>query len=396
MQRQKKVILLALTLVLIATASSATILSINSGHARVAQNVNLIWEHTYGGTGDDRAFHAAAVEDGFLVVGSSTSLENNRTTAWALRLDSKGEQVWNRTFSQDAGSEFRQVLALQDGFLLVGTVFLGSDGGDGLVVRVDEDGNVAWNVTLRARDGLNKLFSASLSGDCCYLAGLTSAAGSSDSDVWLVKLDADGDILWNMTFGGPSGDAGRAVAAFEGGCVVAGYTDVTGNGDYDFLVLRVNGSSGLVWSKRFGGLQSDKAYTVATCADGFVVSGDTRSVGSGDADAWLIKVGLDGDLLWERAAGGSGFDAPTCLSAMSGGGFVVGGTTFSFGNGQRDFWLFAVADDGEVLWSGTVGRGGFEEAYAILDCGEGEFAMAGWTSSIGVGKYDFYVVKLSR
>ncbi|MBM4401242.1 MAG: hypothetical protein FJ045_04750, partial [Crenarchaeota archaeon] len=84
---------------------------------------NVLWERTYGGTGDDRAFHAATDGNDFVVVGSSASFEQGKTTAWVLRLDHDGNMLWNRTFLEGAGSEFRCVLGLADGFLLVGNMF---------------------------------------------------------------------------------------------------------------------------------------------------------------------------------------------------------------------------------------------------------------------------------
>jgi hypothetical protein len=81
-------------------------------------------------------------------------------------------------------------------------------------------------------------------------------------------------------------------------------------------------------------------------------------------------------------------------------GYFVGGTTFSFENGQRDFWLFKIDDSGKVLWSCTVGRSNYEEAYVVLLAAgnvhaENEFFMAGWTNSVGEGRYDFYAVTLA-
>jgi len=93
--------------------------------------------------------------------------------------------------------------------------------------------------------------------------------------------------------------------------------------------------------------------------------------------------------------GGEGFDMPNCVTVSNYGGYLVGGFTFSFGNGERDFWLFKVDDQGNVLWSCTVGRSAFEEAYTVLEVAANEFVMVGWTNSIGQGHYDFYLAKVS-
>ncbi len=371
----------------------------NSAVSAASDSVNLLeanvlWERTYGGAGDDRAFHAATVADGFVVVGSSTSFQQDMPTAWVLKLDHEGNVLWNQTFFEEAGSEFRYVLCLDDGFLLVGNVFLPSGDTDGYVVRVDDDGNLSWNLTLGGAE-VDKLFSAVETQDGFVLAGLTFSFGN-DSEVWVVKIDSDGNGVWSKTYGGTMEDAGRAIAKVEGNhYVVAGYTNSIGNGDYDFLLLNIDASGSLLWNKTYGGNQSDKAYAIAETAGGCVAVGDTRSKGEGESDAWIIKVDANGGLIWEGTVGGEGFDMPTCITASNYQGYLVGGFTFSFGNGERDFWLFKVDGSGNVLWSCTVGRTEFEEAYAALEVAENEFAMAGWTNSIGQGHYDFYVAKIS-
>jgi hypothetical protein len=374
-------------------AKNFTVSAANSDPVNLLR-ANVLWEKTYGGAGDDRAFYATAVADGFVVVGSSTSFEQDKTVGWVLRLDNEGNTLWNQTFFQGAGSEFRQVLSLDDGFLLVGNVFLPSGDTDGYVVRTDAEGNLSWNITLGGGK-VDKLFSAVETQDGFVLVGLTYSFGN-DSDVWAVRMDVNGNVVWNKTYGGSMEDTGRAITLTENHhYMIAGYTNSMGNGDYDWLLLTIDNSGNLLWSKTYGGLQSDKAYAVAETAGEYVIAGDTRSKGSGDNDAWIIKVYSNGNLLWDKTAGGEGFDMPNCVTVSNSGGYLVGGFTFSFGNGERDFWLFRVDDSGNIPWSSTVGRSGFEEAYAVLEVAENEFVMAGWTNSIGQGHYDFYVVRIS-
>jgi hypothetical protein len=355
---------------------------------------NVLWEKTYGGAGDDRAYYAASVADGFVVVGSSTSFEQDKTVAWVLKLDNDGNMVWNQTFLEGEGSEFRCVLSLDDGFLLVGNVFLPSGDTDGYVVKIDTEGKMSWSTTIGGGN-VDKLFSAVETQDGFVLVGLTYSF-SDDADVWVVKMDANGNVVWDKTYGGAMEDAGRAITSAENqSYMIAGYTNSMGNGDYDFLLLKIDAAGDLSWNKTYGGLQSDKAYAIAETAGTYVIAGDTRSKGSGDNDAWITKIDSNGDLLWDKTAGGEGFDMPNCLTVSNSGGYLVGGFTFSFGNGERDFWLFKIDDTGNIPWSSTVGRSTFEEAYAVLEVAENEFVMVGWTNSIGQGHYDFYVTKIS-
>ncbi len=395
-QRKRALLLFSFFLLVVVMVSVLSVnLTGNSGAFQVAKGANLIWERNYGGAGDDRCFYAANAENGYVIVGSATSFGQGATSAWVLRLNQDGNVVWNRTFSEGVGSEFRYVAGLDDGFLLVGNIFLSSGGTSGCAVKIDEDGNVMWSVTLEAGSGVNKLFSATKVQDGFVFVGLTESAGSGSSQVWLVKLGFDGNVVWNKVYGGLMDFAGRGVALMQDGCyLVAGYTNSIGNGDYDFLALKIDAAGMLLWNRTYGGVESDKAYAVASAVDGCVIVGDTRSQGSGDSDAWIIKIDLEGNLVWEKAFGGSGFDTPTCITPLSDGSYAVGGITFSFGNGLRDFWLFKVDDGGNVLWSCTVGRSNYEEAYAVVQDTADRFVMAGWTSSLGEGRYDFYVVKI--
>lgn len=358
------------------------------------QPAKLIWEKTFGGSGDDRAFSAVKAGDGYLIVGSSTSLIENSTVGWIVKVDAGGNMIWNHTFPAECGNEFRQVLSLEDGFLLVGNVFKASGVEDGYVVRLGTDGNVLWNLTVGG-EGVNKLFAGSVASDGFVLAGLTYGVGE-NSDVWVVKVSDAGGLVWQKTYGDvASDDAGRGVVRDGNGFCVAGYTNEKAEQDYDFLLLKLDASGKVVWRQTYGGTQSDKAYAIAKASDGYMLVGDTHSKGSGDSDAWAVKAKSDGIFEWDLAFGGADFDQATCVANSADGGFLVGGFTFSFGSGKRDFWLTKLDGSGRELWSCTQGGVNYEEAYAVLETGQYEFVMAGWRNYAEGGPYDYYIAKIS-
>lgn len=392
--RAKKQIALLSCLLLIASWVTGTS-RVPTAAAAAVCSAEVIWEKTYGGAGDDRAFYAIALSGGFLVVGSTSSLYPNKTAAWALKLDDDGNVIWNRTFSDQENSEFRYAIALNDGVLLVGNTFSMSGYTDGYVVKVDVDGKPIWQVHI-SNSEVDKLFSAVKTRDGFVLAGLTASLGNSGADVWVVKINENGNLTWSKTYDLGRDDAGRAVALSDDNqYFIAGYTNSAGNGNYDFLLLKIDSEGNLLWSKTYGGTESDKAYVMLNVAGGLLIAGDTRSKGEGDSDAWVIRVNLEGKLIWERTIGGQDFDMPTCIAYSKINGAVVGGFTFSFGEGYRDFWLFKIDDEGQVLWQATTGRGGYEEAYGLIEVAENTFVMAGWTNSIGRGAYDFYIVEIN-
>ncbi len=394
---KKNQLFIAIVIVLVVISLVIVTAAIKPAQLQVAQGAELNWEKTFGGTGDDRAFYVANAEGNFVVVGSSASFVQDKTVACIVMLDCEGSQLWNRTFLAGSGSEFRYVAPVVDGFLVVGNVFYASGYEDGLVVKFDTQGNVVWNTTLRANDGINKLFSGAVDGADLVVCGLTQfSSDASSSQAWVVKLNQNGNPLWNTTTNQPTECTARGITVTQDhSYMTAGYTNINGRGNYDFFAVKFDQQGELLWNRAYGGNQSDKAYAITASGSSCVIAGDTRSKGAGDCDVCVIKIDLNGEQIWGQTAGGKDFDSPSYIATSPNGGFIVAGTTFSFGNGYRDFWLLKLDESGNVAWTCTVGRSNYEEAYAAVYDGDGGYVVAGWTNSVGAGgRYDFYVVDL--
>jgi hypothetical protein len=386
---------IAAALILLIFAAPCFLQNFACADENVVNGGSLVWEKTFGGTFDDRAFYATATDDGVLVVGSTRSIIANQTIAWAIQLDQAGNPEWNRTYS--AFSEFRYIINLPDGFLLVGNTFPVGVEPVGCAMKIDFQGNSEWNITLGSQK-INRLFSAAKAADGFVLAGLTQTQDDAPANIWLTKINNNGNLLWNKIYNTPNDDAARAIATLDGNTFfVAGYSDTSGDGNFDFLLLKIDADGNQLSSQTYGGTESDKAYTLTPAGDGFVVAGDTRSEGAGDSDALIIKINQNLEQQWKHTFGGSGFDSPTYIKALAdGSGFVVCGTTFSFGNGYRDFWLLKLDNNGNQLTSCTMGRNGYEESYSAVEVSKESFVVAGWVSQTLQGApYDFYVVKVA-
>jgi hypothetical protein len=395
------VVLLAILMVL--TLGASTIFAITKLDNSPSVNVlpaKLDWTKTYGGAADDRAFYALPVKNGFLVVGSSRSILSDTTVGLALKLDNDGNQVWNKTYLEGFGTELRCAVNLNDGYLLVGNVF--SEAGDvnGYITKTDNLGNILWSTTVGGT-GVYKLFSGVATPDGFVVCGLTYSYGNNTSHSWMVKLSADGKVLWNRTFN-ESGDSAlrSAVLTPDGCCIAVGYKDQKGDGNYDFYLLKILPNGILAWNKTYGGEESDKAYSITKAYDGYVLVGDIASTRT-STDAWVVKVDLKGNLVWNKTVGGKEADSPSYITGTKDGGYLVVGFTFSFGSGNRDFWLFKINEQGQVQFSCTQGDKSFQEAYSAFEYGDNSYIVVGWTDPIGrsdlIGKatYDFSIVKLS-
>jgi hypothetical protein len=356
--------------------------------------VELVWEKSYGGAGDDRAFYAAKTGDsGYLLVGSTTSIFPGKTVGWMVRIDPDGNMLWNKTFPHVNGSEFRRVMKTEHGFLLVGNIFSLSGTSNGMIAQIDEEGNVKWNATIDELND-NKLLSSTKVEDGYVFVGFTYSSENGNSSALVVKTTHDGNIVWNRTYGRSGENAASAIVTAENNsCVIAGYTNSSENGVYDVWLFKIDKDGTPVWDRTYGGTESEKAIALAKAENGYLVVGEKHSPQTDD-DALMIKTDLNGDILWQKTYGGADFDKPSDVISLSSGGYAIAGFTFSWGKGERDFWLFKIDESGNVLWSCTQGREQYEEAYYVDEVTESEFAMVGWTNSIGNGHYDFYAARI--
>jgi hypothetical protein len=204
-----------------------------------------------------------------------------------------------------------------------------------------------------------------------------------------------GVAAWKRTYGGTSADrAYSVVQTGDGGYALAGYTLSYGAGNYDFWLVKTDGAGNVQWSRTYGGTGYDYAQSVVQTGDGgYALAGSTYSYGAGLNDFWLVKTDGAGTLQWSRTYGGTGYDGANSVVQTGDGGYALAGYTDSYGAGLKDFWLVKTDGAGNVQWSRIDGGTGADEAYSVVQTGDGGYALAGYTTSFGAGSWDFWLVK---
>ncbi len=258
------------------------------------------------------------------------------------------------------------------GFIVAGTSIsndgdVGGNNGDFdyWVVKLDASGGLVWETNLGGSDR-DWAYSIQQTTDDGYIV-----AGESDSndgdvggnnggyDYWIVKLDASGNLVWETNLGGSNNDRAYSIQqTTDGGYIVAGVSssndgDVGGNqGDWDFWIVKLDASGGLVWETNLGGSDRDWAYSIQqTTDDGYIVAG-TSSSNDGDVggnilggDYWIVKLDASGNLVWETNLGGSNYDSARSIQQTTDDGYIVAGYSRSNdgdvggNNGSIDFWI---------------------------------------------------------
>jgi hypothetical protein len=209
------------------------------------------------------------------------------------------------------------------------------------------------------------------------LAGYTTSFGAGAEDFYLVKTDATGNFIWDQSYGGAARDICLDVAqTSDGGYILAGYTGVPFT-NYDAYVVRVDAQGNFLWDNQFGGAERDEFHAVQQTADGgFILCGENVSASLGHS-LYLVRIDAAGDLVWEQIYG-SGDDHGEAVEVTTDGGFIVGGwrgdgSTFA----EFDAWVFKTDSGGNIEWQRELDSSIDDRVYTVLQTSDGGFAAAG-------------------
>jgi hypothetical protein len=302
---------------------------------------------------------------------------------------------WFKTFGGSGNDEGWSVQQTSDGgFILLGRKeSFGAGGFDVWLIKTDADGNKLWEKTFGGRYSEWSSSVRQTSDGGFIIVGDTWSFGA--GDVWLIKTDANGNEQWEKTFGGRYPDRGRSVRqTSDGGFIIVGYTESFGAGWADVWLIKTDADGNKLWDRTFGGSDWDDGWSVQQTSDGgFIIVGETTSFGAGWADVWLIKTDADGNKLWDRTFGGSDWDWGFSVQQTSDGGFILVGYTESFGAGWADVWLIKTDADGNKLWDRTFGGSSYDYGYSVQQTSDGGFIIVGETTSFGAGEADVLLIK---
>ncbi|MFH1214351.1 MAG: DJ-1/PfpI family protein [Candidatus Neomarinimicrobiota bacterium] len=185
--------------------------------------------------------------------------------------------------------------------------------------------------------------------------GYTFSHGSRDADILVVRTDSLGNLDWSRTYGGSGTEYGFCCTAVKGGYLVAGYTTSFGNGARDVFIVRLNEAGETVWTKTYGGPRNDVGLAVCEAPDGYLICGSTDSYGAGEEDVFLIRTDFDGRQKWTQTYGGLRYEIGNSVWVTATDEIYIGGTTGTFGGRNSDFWLVKTDGNGRQIWAKNYG-----------------------------------------
>jgi hypothetical protein len=225
------------------------------------------------------------------------------------------------------------------GYAIIGST--DAEGGVAMrLIKVDALGNHQWNQTYKDTYRNSPYSGISTSNGGYAMVGHRQPSGSSSRDFQLIKVDSSGNHMWNKTYGGSSEDTAIGVVqSNDGGYAIIGATNSLGI-NTDAWLVKTDAAGNMQWNQTYGGTGQDVGDTIIQTNDGgYAITGQTTSFGAGNWDAWLFKTDSSGNQLWNKAYGGINGEMGADLIQTDDGGYAVIGTTASFGPGGVDFWL---------------------------------------------------------
>lgn len=226
------------------------------------------------------------------------------------------------------------------------------------------------------------------------VTGSTTSSGPGTENLLVMRTDALGNPVWSNTYGGQFNEVGtRARVHPDGGFVVLGHTDNSWGNLRSLYLLRLNDDGSLLWSRRVGSSGNDDATDFLILSDGgYLLTGNSGTLGS--RRLLLVRLDANGDLVWVQQPGSSGFDGGFSLAPASDGGFLVVGTTENLGPGQRDFFVIRYDAAGTQQWVRTYGGSGLEQALSAQPTDDGGWIIAGSTTTFGSGNQSILVLRI--
>ena len=330
------------------------------------------WNYTFDRQGDDKGKCVIqTAEGGYIILCDKIDkIGDNRLNSdiWLIKTNEFGHEQWNRTYGGPNFDLGNQVQQTQDGgYIILGTIQIGSDSGDFWLIKTDSSGFVLWNRTFGGTGGDSGESVLQLSDGGYIIAGQKYVSQETNWDAWLIKTNDTGVEEWNHSYGGEQIDGICDIKeTIDGGYILCGSTcsfvEPSHMWDpYDAWLIKTNSEGVEQWNHSYGTNHSyEWGFSVQQFSDGgFIVAGEL--LGDGKNSGILIRTDESGEEIWNRSYGGTYPKATTffCINVTFDDDFIICG-----GNGYfdpqkgyfYDIWVLKIKSSGDILWEKTFGE----------------------------------------
>jgi len=363
------------------------------------------WSFLDGYTHEDVGYAIDVSSDNGYTIAGTRGFFDGTKGFWALNLNEDGSISWDKRFSP--------IFSFDEAFAIDRT----SDGGyivagvadtynepfpnfvlrDAKIIKLNYQGAVHWTMQYGSEDEIEVARSIEETSDGGFIVGGYSfSEESSMYKTWLLKLNSDGNVLWEKNYGGSSWEECRSIAVTsDGGYILAGFSRPDdGYGRQDYWVLKLDSEGNIEWEQNYGGSRDDFAHKIKQTSDGgYIVAGYSRSSdfdvskNNGEEDIWILKLDSSGDIEWEKSYGGTSEDKAYSVIESKFGGFIVGGASnsndidVSNNYGKRDSWILKLSTVGNLEWEMNLGGSEDDVTYDLKETHDGKIIITGYAIS---------------
>ena len=386
-------------LVLFVTVLTATGTKINNENLTMYQPLNR-WSKTYGGDMIDWGNCIQQTSDGGYII--SGTYQRNAWSLWycyfyLLKIDASGNEQWYKKYgTYDRENVAQSIRQTSDGgYILVGYSGIPQNM-ELYLAKTDSNGNILWDRTFGKIDSFDAGRCVEQTSDGGYIiVGETGAYGDEAQNVWLIKVDTNGNEQWNKTFGGSGYDGGNCVKiTSDGGYIIVGFTDFYNVDGYtDVWLIKTDSNGNEQWNKTFGGADNDEGRSLQITSDnGYIITGYTYSYGAGYGDVWLIKTDSNGNEFWNKTFGGSDYDEGWSVEETNDNGFFVTGS-YGWCYSQPDIYTIKTNSNGNEQWHNVFDHNGAEDVgYYGIQKSDGGYIVCGYTGNYLEEKIDVWII----
>ena len=311
-------------------------------------NGDTVFTKTYGGTGIDNFGNCMQTADGgFVIFGSAKSFDGSTNHIYLVKTNSNGDTLWTKIYGNpDILACYYGKQTNDHGYIMVGQ----SDNGTDIrlyALKTDSNGIKIWDKSYGGFAGQSALSVCETNSNGFIIAGYTNSFGSGQEDIYLIKTNIYGDTLWTKTIGGTGAERCQNIQpTIDGNFILVGNTTSYSAGNYDVFLLKIDTNASVIWSKTYGGIETDFGQSVEQTHDGGYILTGSVGMGGNNIDALLIKTNPVGDTLWTKTYGGTVSDQGNSVRTTADNGYVVCGWTNSFRSGAYDFFIFKTDSNG--------------------------------------------------
>jgi hypothetical protein len=337
---------------------------------------------TFGGTGYDSGKYVQQTTDGgFIIIGSTPG------NVWLIKTDNNGNMIWNNTLGIGVSLTVQQT---SDG----GYIITGYKGRNVWLIKTDSAGNKEWDKTFGGSAEDRGYYGQQTTDGGYVIIGYTNSYGAGRSDVWLIKTDNNGNMMWNRTFGGDNWDEGYSgQQTADGGYIITGRKNKFGSPFPNVLLIKTDGNGTKMWEKTHNYQDEEYGLCVQQTSDGgYIITGYTELWGLGWSEVLLLKTDRDGNRIWVTSISYDGFGYS--VRQTTDGGYIVTGIYDGVSSG---LYLIKTSRAGTPQWERVFGGVGDDDiGYCVQQTNDEGYIIVGETESYGVGGKDVWLIKTNK